>query len=210
MIKNKNKERGYRNMRRAQSALEFLVTYGWAITIIVISIGVLTYYGLFDASRYMSDYCSFGPQLECIDYEVKSDSISLYLRNNYGFPIQIINYSLIQDGQVINSYTPKTDTLAECLSVEGEDHMDECGALTTKTTCEGNDACDWINGYVDIDKEFLLDSDEWTGSETLNLNPGRKQEIGVIIYLRRIDPANADESTPSHRVKGVVFTKIKK
>ncbi|MCD6589834.1 hypothetical protein J7K74_01450, partial [Candidatus Woesearchaeota archaeon] len=98
MIKNKNKERGYRNMRRAQSALEFLVTYGWAIAIIVISIGVLTYYGLFDASRYMSDYCSFGPQLECIDYEVKSDSISLYLRNNYGFPIQIINYSLIQDG----------------------------------------------------------------------------------------------------------------
>ncbi|MCD6589569.1 hypothetical protein J7K74_00030, partial [Candidatus Woesearchaeota archaeon] len=161
--------------------------------------------------------CSFGPQLECIDYEVKSDSISLYLRNNYGFPIQIINYSLIQDGQVINSYTPKTDTLAECLSVEGEEYIDECRKAKDMSDCSliGSltplgSTCIWINGYVDIDEGFLLDSDEWTGSETLKLNPGRKQEIGVIIYLRRIDPANANENTPSHRVKGVVFTKIKK
>ena len=38
-------------MRKAQAALEFLTTYGWAFIVILIMIGALAYFGVLNPSR---------------------------------------------------------------------------------------------------------------------------------------------------------------
>ena len=37
--------------RKGQAAMEFLMTYGWAILAAIIAIGVLAYFGVFNPSR---------------------------------------------------------------------------------------------------------------------------------------------------------------
>jgi hypothetical protein len=42
-------------MKKSQSALEFLTTYGWAFLVILIMIGALAYFGILNPSRYLPD-----------------------------------------------------------------------------------------------------------------------------------------------------------
>ena len=40
--------------RRGQAAMEFLMTYGWAILAAIIAIGVLAYFGVFSPGKYVA------------------------------------------------------------------------------------------------------------------------------------------------------------
>lgn len=41
--------------KKGQAAMEFLMTYGWAILAAIIAIGVLAYFGVFSPGRFVSD-----------------------------------------------------------------------------------------------------------------------------------------------------------
>lgn len=41
--------------KKGQAAMEFLMTYGWAILVAIIAIGVLAYYGVFSPGKLVSD-----------------------------------------------------------------------------------------------------------------------------------------------------------
>ena len=45
---------------RAQAALEFLTTYGWAFLVILVMIGALSYFGVFSPDSYVPDSSNFG------------------------------------------------------------------------------------------------------------------------------------------------------
>jgi len=79
--------------RKAQAALEYLVTYGWGFLVILVVVGALAYFGLLSPSRYIPAKCEFGAQLECVDYKLQSTgglgTVQLQFRNNYGADIQI-------------------------------------------------------------------------------------------------------------------------
>jgi len=51
-------------MKKAQSAMEYLMTYGWAILVILIAIGALFYLGVFDPS--VPNTCSMEPPFTCM------------------------------------------------------------------------------------------------------------------------------------------------
>ena len=57
--------------KKAQAAMEFLMTYGWAILIILIALGVLFYLGVF--SPKVSNNCIASAPLTCTD--IKADSV---------------------------------------------------------------------------------------------------------------------------------------
>lgn len=89
------------NPKKSQIAVEFLVTYGWALLAVMISIGVLVYFGVFNTSRYVDDTCNFGKQIVCEDYIMRGNgNLSLRLRNNFGVPIDINNI------MIKSSYNP--------------------------------------------------------------------------------------------------------
>ena len=41
---------------KAQTTLEYLITYGWAIIVIVVVLAVLWYYGIFDKEKWYDEY----------------------------------------------------------------------------------------------------------------------------------------------------------
>ncbi len=69
--------------KSGQAAMEFLMTYGWALLVLLVSLGSLTFYFGYDSS-FVSETCLFGPGLGCSDILVNEGSISLKIRNSLG------------------------------------------------------------------------------------------------------------------------------
>ncbi len=73
--------------RRAQAAMEFLMTYGWAILVVLIVIGALAYFGVLSPSTLLPEKCTFPVSLSCTDHSIVgggSPYIALALQNGAG------------------------------------------------------------------------------------------------------------------------------
>lgn len=83
--------------KRGQAALEYLITYGWALAVIVVAVSVLSYFGFLNPDRYIPNSCEFGEQLKCVDKYMEATpdgtdgSIVIRLRNNFEDDINITN-----------------------------------------------------------------------------------------------------------------------
>ncbi len=73
-------------MKKGQSGLEYLVTYGWAILAIVIIAGVLWYFGIFNPARFAGEkQCSGFGAFICQDFRVAPDgTLTLVVNNKIG------------------------------------------------------------------------------------------------------------------------------
>ena len=81
------------NRKKGQAALEFLTTYSWAIMIILLTVGALTYFDIFNTSRFISERCETGAQISCVEAAVsESGDFKIRLTNNY--PVDIVVESL--------------------------------------------------------------------------------------------------------------------
>ncbi len=76
---------------RAQSAIEFLTTYGWAILVMLVFVAVLYYYGVFQSSRYVPRSCDMQPGLTCTSYAIlENDSgLQIFLSGSNGLGYDI-------------------------------------------------------------------------------------------------------------------------
>lgn len=80
--------------KKAQAAMEFLMTYGWAILAAIIAIGVLAWFGVFSPGRFVSSSCTLNAPLGCDEYTINVTGANLVLRNGQGDQINIINVSV--------------------------------------------------------------------------------------------------------------------
>ncbi len=69
---------------KAQAALEFLTTYGWAFLVILIMIGTLAYFGVLSPSKVLPNRCTFGAEFQCVDYVIASNAFRIRLKNGVG------------------------------------------------------------------------------------------------------------------------------
>jgi len=82
-------------MKKAQAAMEFLMTYGWAILVVLIAIGALAYFGVLNPERFLPETCTVGPGISCDDFQVKADgSGTVILRNGMGVGLTAVTVSL--------------------------------------------------------------------------------------------------------------------
>jgi hypothetical protein len=51
--------------KTGQAAMEFLTTYGWAFLVIIVVIGALYTFGVFDTTSRMPDSCSLSGMIDC-------------------------------------------------------------------------------------------------------------------------------------------------
>ncbi len=72
--------------------MEFLMTYGWAILVVLIVIGALTYFDIFSIS--LPNKCTPTSGIVCIDHVVSSSDISVVLRNSLGYDMSSVTVAI--------------------------------------------------------------------------------------------------------------------
>jgi hypothetical protein len=89
--------------KKGQAAMEFLMTYGWAILVVIAAIAALAYFGVLDPARLMPDRCQFPAGMDCIGKAAidgglaapsADGTVTFALRNNIGFPVDVNNVEI--------------------------------------------------------------------------------------------------------------------
>ncbi|VVC04465.1 Uncharacterised protein [Candidatus Burarchaeum australiense] len=65
-----------KNGKKAQAALEFLTTYGWAILVIVLVLVSLTWLGVFNVQQGVSERCTFPADISCLNARVSGTQLT--------------------------------------------------------------------------------------------------------------------------------------
>lgn len=71
--------------KKAQAAMEFLMTYGWAILVVLAAIAALAYFGVLSPDRFLPEKCTMPSGIACLDFSVSGNNIILSLQNAAGF-----------------------------------------------------------------------------------------------------------------------------
>jgi len=72
---------------KAQAAMEFLMTYGWAILVVLVAIGALAYFGVLNPAQFLPSSCTITSGLGCDDFKVTggdTQTAEVILRNGFG------------------------------------------------------------------------------------------------------------------------------
>ena len=75
--------------RKSQAALEFIMTYGWAILVVLVAIAALAYFGVLNPSRFLPNKCTFQSGIACLDHKVTASGLTVVVQNALGFDITI-------------------------------------------------------------------------------------------------------------------------
>ena len=74
---------------RNQAALEFIMTYGWAILVVLVAIGALAYFGVLSPDKFLPAACILQPGLACLDHKATATSLQVDIQNSLGRDITI-------------------------------------------------------------------------------------------------------------------------
>lgn len=127
---------------KAQAALEFLMTYGWAILVVLIAAGALAYFGVLSPDKLFPDKCVLPAGIGCLDYRVESFRAVLVLQNTLGEPITINKVVISANNQecsdnetiALNNDEKAVYTITECNNGEAGKIFD--GAINVTYTIE--------------------------------------------------------------------------
>ena len=70
--------------KRGQAAMEFLMTYGWALLVVLIAIGALAFFGVLNPSKFLPQQCILGPGLACEDFKINAANQRVYIKVRNG------------------------------------------------------------------------------------------------------------------------------
>jgi uncharacterized protein (UPF0333 family) len=108
--------------KKGQAAMEFLMTYGWALLVVLIAIAALAFFGLLNPSRFLPERCEIAPGLTCMDFNAqhKGDNnatITILLNNGIGQTMRNVTINITECGVGSQMYNPNG---LEIIIVEGQ------------------------------------------------------------------------------------------
>ncbi len=122
---------------RAQAAIEFLITNGWAILVVVILLAVLFYIGVLSPQNTTPNTCLFQPGFSCYTFKVGNGTGSLELDFGQatGKSIQVTGISCSQNSTAALHTSP----LTEDITVPSGEHRWITGGTSPNSgiACEG-------------------------------------------------------------------------
>jgi hypothetical protein len=82
-------------MKRSQIAVEFLMTYGWALLGVFMVVAAIIYFGVIDSSTFVPERCDLGYRLLCKDYQLtKAGVATLAIVNSFPNDIMVTSLEL--------------------------------------------------------------------------------------------------------------------
>jgi len=91
--------------KKAQAAMEFLMTYGWAILVVLAAIAALAYFGVLSPEKFLPEKCILQPGIACVSHKIQPSTITLVISNGLG---RTITVDSIDVGGCSSTYTNQT------------------------------------------------------------------------------------------------------
>ena len=118
-----------RMQRKASTSMEFFAGYSRVIMIVLITLAVLTHFGVFTSGYLVLESCTAFEGMGCMDVSVSSTEIHLRLANGIGHDLTINNITAAEcqnpaNGTLKNG-EEKTFIITGCSLVSGEKYRDE-------------------------------------------------------------------------------------
>ena len=79
-----------RMKKKSQAALEFIMTYGWAILVVLVAIGALAYFGVLNPDRFLPSKCTLQAGIACLDHKATPSQVQVVILNSLGFDISSV------------------------------------------------------------------------------------------------------------------------
>ena len=142
--------------------MEFLMTYGWAILVIIIVVAVLFYMGIMNTKNTMPDSCVLAPGFSCYIFKVAGPNATLYL--DLG---QTSGGGIVVTGvECSENSTPQITGLTNPVYIAAGEHRDvtggESGNIVNCTDADGNPISagenDKFSGTVAVNYTTLSDN----------------------------------------------------
>jgi hypothetical protein len=96
-------------MKKAQAGLDFLMTYGWALLLIVLVVGALFALGLFDVGSFLGSKASGFAQMSPVGWRVASTgAMTLMFENHAGTGVNVSSISATLGTENVTYSTPFT------------------------------------------------------------------------------------------------------
>jgi hypothetical protein len=153
--------------KKGQAAMEFLMTYGWAILVVLAAIAALAYFGVLSPSKLLPERTTFSAPLPSIDNAVinADGTIQVAFMNNVGVAIDLTGEGNVTPGTGVACTTTATITAA-----------DSAGAAITPNA-DAALATDIQNG-----EKFLI---TWTCAPTGAVKQGQKFKADSLYFTYR-------------------------
>ena len=80
--------------KKGQVAMEFLMNYGWALLVVLLAIGSLSYFGVVSPSKFLPESCTLFPGLSCVDFKVTTTEIAIVVQNGMGYDLNDVSINV--------------------------------------------------------------------------------------------------------------------
>ena len=80
--------------KKGQAAMEFLMTYGWAILVVLVAVGALAYFGVLSPDQFLPSKCTLPSGIGCVDHKATTTGVTVVLRNGLGYDMSGITVSV--------------------------------------------------------------------------------------------------------------------
>ena len=74
---------------KSQAALEFIMTYGWAILVVLVAVGALSYFGVLNPDKFLPSKCVLQAGIACLDHKATATSLQVVAQNSLGYDLTI-------------------------------------------------------------------------------------------------------------------------
>ena len=159
---------GLRRFKKAQAAMEFLMTYGWAILVVLIVIGALAYFGVLSPSTLLPEKCTFPVSLTCTDHSVAQTQIILVLLNGAGRDMTVARISAASQALGVGNLGCGCSTGAITTALRNGQQLQF--TLSTADNAGPPNSCTYSNTGRDKNRYNITVFYSWTDSPTITHN----------------------------------------
>ena len=105
-----------RKTKKGQAALEFMMTYGWALLVLTAMVAGLVYV-LPNTRSMTTNKCIFGATIPCLGARLTSDNLTVVLRNGVGITLYNISANITMPKNVVCTVSNTTLRAEEKLTL---------------------------------------------------------------------------------------------
>ncbi|MBW2977943.1 hypothetical protein KY331_03800 [Candidatus Woesearchaeota archaeon] len=82
--------------KKAQAAMEFIMTYGWAILVVLVAIAALAYFGVLSPAQFLPERCQLPAGMYCKSFLVTTGGVQLIMQNTLGKDITVTEINITE------------------------------------------------------------------------------------------------------------------